>query len=151
MYRKLLEQIAKELGERGEELQPPCSPESLKQLTDMTQAMFSCTVPAEYTEFLRITNGLDWNGLVIYASATTPIVGVGEATIQGFVEANFLWRDYKPNENYLIFAESGLNKYAYNMATYDYQVIDRASMDLVKSTASFEGLVGEVLEAVSPA
>ena|SRR5882724_6467960 len=141
MYQELLEEIAKELEGRGEDLQPPCSADSLKQLGDMAQAVLSCSIPEEYTEFLSMTNGLDWNGLVIYASATTPIVGLDDALIQGFVEANFLWRDYKPNENYLIFGESGLSKYVYNTARSEYQVIDRSSMGIVESVESFTVLL----------
>ena len=147
MYQTFLEEIARQMEEDGEQLQPACSPESLKQLASTAQTVFSRGLPTEYTNFLSITDGLDWNGLVIYASATTPMPGHDDEFIQGFIEANLLWRDYKPNENFLIFGESGLSKYVYNIAASEYQVIDRPSMDVIGSVASFDELIAEALKS----
>jgi hypothetical protein len=146
MYQTFLEEITRQMEEDGDQMQPACSPESLKQLEATAQAIFSRGLPVEYFRFLSLTNGLDWNGLMIYASATTPIVKHDEAFIHGLIEANLLWRDYKPNEKFLIFGESGLSKYVYAIASSEYQVIDRSSMDAVKSVASFDELMAEALE-----
>src|SRR5262245_22781847 len=127
MYRTILDEIGEQMSEAGRQLQPPCPARSLEYLAGMVRAVFACPLPASYAEFLGGTDGLEWNGLMIYASATTPVSGSEQASIQGFVEANLLWRDYQPNEDFLIFGESGLSKYVYNLARSEYQIMDRPS------------------------
>jgi hypothetical protein len=145
MNKELLQEIGEALESANEASPPPCPPEALEKLEKMTQAVFSHGLPPEYAAFLQVMDGLDWNGLVIYASSTRPAGEPEGAFIQGFVEANLLWRDYEPNKEYLIFAESGLSKYAYNLAQAEYQILDRPSMAVVKSVASFDDLITEAL------
>ena len=53
--------------------------------------------------FLRAQDGLNHNGLFIYASETVPFVGATDVMLQGIVEANLDWRD--SFRAYLIFGE----------------------------------------------
>lgn len=141
MYEELLKAVDQELLSASAAVQPPGSPETLEKLEKMAQAVFSRGLPPEYAEFLKHMDGLNWNGLMIYASSMRVAADPENSFIQGFVEANLLWRDYDPNKAYLIFAESGLSKYVFNIATSEYQILDRSSMERVKSVGSFEELI----------
>ncbi|MBD2633716.1 MULTISPECIES: YrhA family protein [Aphanizomenon] len=87
-YHQLLETIAQEHQKFQQSMQPPCNPQKLIQLKEKVENQLNCTLPDGYIEFLSITNGLDWNGLLIFASETIPIVGYTDRKIPGFVDMN---------------------------------------------------------------
>lgn len=75
MYRELLKDAEHWLKTYGRSMQPPCSDEAVEELRQRAQSVLGAAIPGEYAVFLRIANGFDWNGCVVYASETTPIVG----------------------------------------------------------------------------
>jgi hypothetical protein len=52
-----------------------------------------------------------------------------ESHILGLVEANLLWREYKPNEDYIFLAESGSVLYCNNLATGKFEIVDRITKE----------------------
>jgi hypothetical protein len=68
-YEPYLERIAGMIKEYpGYEFRPPCLKEGIEDLRERARSVLSLELPAEYLSFLRITDGLEWDGLLIYAS-----------------------------------------------------------------------------------
>jgi len=129
-------------------IQPPCSEEQIERLKMDTEELLYCKVPDQYIEFLRRINGLCWNGLVIYASAKSPLTGfehLPERFIEGLVDANILWRGYEINEDYLVFAESGISLYVYNLIESQYEEQDQSCREVVKVVPDFDHLIASAL------
>lgn len=147
MYEQLLTQVGAEQARYGERSQPPCTEERLERLRRRARQELGAEVPEEYAAFLRTQDGLNHNGLFIYASETSPVNGAPDATIEGFVEANLGWRDDEFFKDYLVYGEGNMDLYVRHLPTGDYQTIDRTPGNLIGTHPSFEQLIAAALQA----
>jgi cell wall assembly regulator SMI1 len=67
-YKHLLTEIDRDIRTIGRTLQPGCTKDQLDQLIKKVQKELGMTLPEGYIEFLSYTDGLLYNGLMIYAS-----------------------------------------------------------------------------------
>jgi len=146
MYQELLKEAMRWLQKYERRPQPPATEEDLVGLVERAQAELGARVPPEYEAFLRVANGFDWNGCTIYGSETRPIAGYADRFIQGFVEANQVWRDDEANREYLYFGDGDISLYGYHLPSRQYQVRDRQSDTLLKVVPSFDALIAAALE-----
>jgi len=147
MYQQLLTRLRLAQATYGEQSQPPCPDERLARLRRRVRDELGADLPDEYAAFLREQDGLNHNGLFVYASEPTPIVGATGATIQGMVEANLIWRDDEHMIPYLVFGDGNLDLYALHVPTGEYQVVDRVPGNLIATYPSFEHLIAAALDA----
>lgn len=147
MYRALLDEVVTWSRAHDRPLQRPCPPAELDTLRRRAHRELGVDVPDAYCGFLSLMDGLDWNGLVIYASKTTPIMGYPDRFIEGFVEATRGWRDYEENSHLLFFGESGLSQYVYDPTKAEFQVLDRQSNALIERAEGLDQLLFKALKA----
>lgn len=147
MYEQLLTEVGAEQAKYGEQSQPPCADERLERLRRRVREELGAELPDEYAAFLRRQDGLNHNGLFIYASETSPLAGAGGAVIEGFVEANLGWRDDEHFNGYLVFGEGNMDLYVRHLPTGDYQVIDRTPGNLIETHPSFDQLIAAALKS----
>jgi hypothetical protein len=144
MYRNLLNRVTEEQRQFRCEPQPPCTEAQLEQLAERAMAELATELPAEYREFLRLTNGLDWNGVVIFASERTPITSYPDRFIYGFVEMNLIFRE-ADDSRFLVFGSDGMDVYTYDQSTSAYEIHDQVSRDLIDTVPSFDALITKAL------
>ena len=133
--------------------QPPAADDRIRDLRQRSRAELGADIPEEYAELLRLADGFDWNGMVVYAAETTPLAGrAGKRPrfIQGFVEQNLRWREYAPAKDYLTFGDSGSSTYVYNVAAQEYQERDRQSDSLIGRHRTLAALLAEGLRHHKP-
>ena len=147
MYQQILAEVAAVQARYGEQRQPPCPDERLADLRRRAHDELGAEIPDEYLAFLRMQDGLNHNGLFIYASETARVVGTAGATIEGFVDANQGWRADEHFTHYLIFGEGNQDLYVRHLPTGAYQVIDRVPGNLVATHPTFEQLLTAALAA----
>ena len=147
MYEQLLTRVGEEQARYGERSQPPCTEERLERLRRRARAELGTEVPEEYAAFLRAQDGLNHNGLFIYASETSPVAGAADATIEGLVEANLGWRDDEFFNDYLVLGEGNMDLYVRHLPTGEYQTLDRTPGNLIESHPSFDQLMAAALKA----
>jgi hypothetical protein len=145
MYQELLRRVADEQRQFGSELQPPATEDQLQLLRDRARAELHAEFPTEYLEFLRLTNGFDWNGVVIYASDTVPIARHPDRTITGVVEMNLNYRDDSRFEDLLVIGSNGMDLYTYRISTGASEIYDEVPHELVETVPTFEELVTKAL------
>jgi len=146
VFKKILEQIREEEEKFGDELQPPCSKESILLLNKEVNSKLDYSIPVQYNEFLLITNGLDYNGLVIYASERSTLIGYEDRIIEGFIDANLVFRESELFENIIVFGESDNVLYIFDKTKNKYRVVDKISLDTVDTIKSFDILIVQALE-----
>ncbi|HEX8349473.1 MAG TPA: YrhA family protein [Hymenobacter sp.] len=139
----LIEEIKQERHHRRAALlmQPPASEEGLRQLRERAANILRYTLPEAYVELLGVVDGIDTNGFSLYASTAQPLAGhIGrpDYIIEGFVEANMLWRSYDPNTAFIFFAESGDIVYCHNLTINKFQVMDRIAQEPDSEADIFE-------------
>lgn len=145
-YDASLQRIAQDLRETGGAFMPPCSEEEIRRLVTEAREALGAEIPRDYLEFLRRTNGLDYNGLVLYAAHPTQIPGLEDTFLEGFVDANLAQRDVDVVRGFLIFGESSLDVYVYNLETKQFEVRDRTSFTRPKPRPSFEQMIADALD-----
>jgi len=146
MYQEHLREIAAQIRADGDEMQPPCSVRQLQRLRNQARAELRTEIPEAYAHFLQLHNGLDWNGLMVYATEKVPIVGYEDRFIFGCVEANLSRRDVAKMKQFLIFGETGDEEYCLETAKSQYVVLDSASTDVLETFPSFDELIAEALQ-----
>jgi len=147
MYRSLVEQVAMGLRTLYKlDPQPPATEASLQHLCQRTRDELSAELPDGYLDFLRITDGLNWNGLFVYASDRNPAINTPTIFMQSFVENNLDWRSYEPHNNYLFYAEGDISLYGYNLVEKRYELQDRSSGDIISTFETFDEMITEALK-----
>lgn len=147
MYQALLRKIAEIDKQFGDSPQPPCSPDSLTNLRHRARKELGHDLPDQYVEFLAVTNGLDFNGLVVYASDRTPIENCPERTIEGFIQGNLGYRGFDLMKDFLIFADDGVVLFTYCISKTRYEVILIVGLTVLESFATFDELLVNAFEA----
>lgn len=148
MYEPYLDEVGRWRSKRGQSLPEPASTEAIEDLRARVTARFGCTLPPAYEEFLARANGLESHGLLVYAC--TPAAD-GASAVPGFVEANVAWRRDDYFFSILIFAESALSLYVYDLDERRYQVLDRRTYGVQRSFAAWQGVLKAALSAHRPA
>jgi hypothetical protein len=150
MYQNLLDEVTQWRKTEGLKIQPPASEQQIELLRRRAAAELDYQIPEHYVGFLRVLNGLNSNGLVLYASETTPMAGREGKVIEGLVEANLLWRDAPSHQSFVFFGEGNISRYAFNQAQSEYQVLDFQTDTLVDSVSSLEQLLAVALREHRP-
>lgn len=141
--RVLLTELQAEFAELGDPMEAPARPAELRKLRDECEARFSYTLPSAYLELLGLHDGLACNGIQLYASEAVvepTESGRPKYLKRGLVEANEVWRDFEPNRDYIVFAESGSDLYQHNLAANRFEVADRVGRTVFNSFATAEEL-----------
>jgi len=145
MYDAILTHIADRMHSYGETLQPPCPEACLMDFKRRAGQELGCDIPAQYIAFLAKANGLDWNGIVVYASKRTPIADYPDRMIDGMVEANLEFRGHVPMRNYLVFADDGVALFTYNMSNTKFEAVTRVGLTVLECFDSFDEMLARAL------
>jgi hypothetical protein len=147
---ELLEMIHAEQRNCGESVRPPARPEDIRTLTDQARLLLGAKLPQGYLDFLASSDGLDYDGLVIYDSVSSPEQRT-QGFWQGFVSANLSWRDNPANRELLIFGDSDMDLYVQHINSGTFRRIDKIAHDRVEVFPSFEAMLEAALRTRMPA
>ena len=117
----------------------------MEKLRRRVREELGAELPEGYADFLRSTDGMNWNGLYVHPSETSEIADHPGHVLTGFVETNLGLRDDDRFEDLLVFAEDSLDFYARRVSTGEFQVFERVPLDLVETFPSFDALMGAAL------
>ena len=146
MNDELLQQVQSDQRSAGEPVRPGATAEQLDEVRRQARARLGVEVPKAFLEFLRATNGLDYNGLVVYDCTSNPQARSGEFW-QGLVAANLLWREDPSLRSTLVLGDSDLDLFAWRPDTGAWVRMDRIAHDRQQAYASFEAMIEEALQA----
>ncbi len=118
---KYLEVIRKTLARFDEELLPPANDAQIKRMVTRSLKELGASPPDGYCDFLRKADGLDFNGMMIYASSQLPDT---EPDLPGFIEINLerFRGDLTGFERTLVFGEDSQQFYALDLDSGVYRV-----------------------------
>ncbi|WP_231590643.1 YrhA family protein [Hymenobacter terrenus] len=135
----------------GRPIAPAATTEELRMVQEEATQKLRYTLPPAYLDLLRLSNGLDWNGVQLYASQPRTRVtpeGRMKYLFRGIVEANEQWRDFPPNEEFIFFAESGDVLYCYNLTSGKFEIVDRITKEMDDDQTDAFDTCEELLETL---
>lgn len=144
-YVELLSKIERLASSYNLQLQPPCLPDQVAQLRRDSRTRLDIDPPVQYIELLAVHNGLDWDGLSIYGSEPSLIIGFPDREIGGFVEENAIRRVAPEWSNYAVFADTGDDCYCMHLVRQYFCVLDSVSLDEVEQYQSFDDMISGAL------
>ncbi len=132
----VLSEIQAEKRDAEETVRPPADEAAIAQLQNDASGQLQVALPEGYIAFLRRSDGIDFNGTVIYGATLQD-----SPYLPDFQKANALFG----NLDYVLYGETGDELFAQHRATGAWQIIDRASLSPLESFASFEALLEHAL------
>ena len=94
MYQMELDAVKAIKKEYGENLPPPADELEIKRFSEVFGEVFRIEIPQEYLAFLRLCNGFEFNGCIIYSC---------QNMVENQLDYDFL------TDNYIVFAEYDKN------------------------------------------
>ncbi len=151
MWQNMVASAIETLQEYGVQPEPPCPESDIDALANRSRTLLGMELPLVYKELLRRQNGLDWNGLVIYASRRGNLHGFTDRTIEGLIEANLSWRDVDDDvKDYLVLGDHGETLFAYHNPTKKYRELDTCGLTVIKRHWDCGSLFVSALQAHLP-
>lgn len=123
-------------------LQRPCSSEQIAYLFSRSQEELLFDIPNAYVDFLMRMNGLAVDQLTIFGCEDiSSVQHLGQTLIPGFIEENLgLRKDINLYQDFIVFAKSDLDYYAYNLGAGQYQCISNGCLDTMDVFLSAEDM-----------
>ena len=148
-WKDLLIEIEKIEKKYGSSLRNPASDtEIIKMNHNIQQKLGNIILPKSYIELLKIINGLDFNGLVIYGVDEVLLDKEVDENIHGFIETNELWDENDWQKQYIFFGDSDTAWYCYDLKESVYVELDKPSGTLIQSFESFDSMLSDAFETI---
>jgi hypothetical protein len=143
--KKFIERIEKIKSTYKKAINPPATDGQINDFKEKFSTAYGLNAPNGYLIFLKHADGLSFNGYRIYGTSNK--TSNGEQ--QGFFEINESWHNTLPdidiNEDYILFADSGLDKFIMRISNRSFYSVDRVSDEVVETFASAEAMIEYIL------
>ncbi|MEW9676257.1 YrhA family protein [Lentibacillus sp. L22] len=142
MIKELINQLKSEMKSFGEKPPQPADETSLKKVRKWVLNRFEGeNFFNEYEEFLKVMNGFDYNGLIIYNS------DINDEN-NGFINANTIWWENEELENYVFFGDSDISWLCYDLKHKRFCELDKPSGDLIEVYTTYEQMLEEAIRNI---
>ncbi|MFJ5966188.1 YrhA family protein [Bacillus sp. NPDC093026] len=142
MVLELLEEIEKIKNQDGKSIMLPASDKNIQLIKEwVSKNVRENLWISEYEKLLKIANGLEFNGLVIYNAKS-------DDENNGFIGANEIWRDNEWDSDYLFFGDSSISWYCFDIDKCVFLELDKPSGEIMEEYKSFEDMINEAIKSV---
>ncbi|MFS8304205.1 YrhA family protein [Bacillus altitudinis] len=148
-WKESLIEIAKIEEKYGNSLRKPASDTEIIKMNDMIKKRWeNIELPGGFIEFLKLVNGLDFNGLVIYGVDKTLLDTEIDEDIHGFIETNETWHENDWQKQYIFYGDSDTAWYCYDQEKRMYVELDKPSGTFIQSFESFNHMLNDAIETI---
>lgn len=102
-------------------------------------------LPNEYIEVLRIINGMEFNGFILYGIDQRLLDEQQNEKIYGLIEYNKLWYENEWNKQYIFLGESNMSWYVYDLAAHKFCELDNPSGAEMEKFNNLDHMVEKLL------
>ncbi|MED2324762.1 YrhA family protein, partial [Bacillus thuringiensis] len=107
---------------------------------------FNIDLPNEYEEFLRIVNGFEFDGLIIYGVDPSLLETERDETVYGLLENNKIWYENEWQQEYLFLGDSDIAWFCKNISEGTYLELDKPSGTVMETYNDFNTMLEEALK-----
>ncbi len=143
MWKETLEKVREQEAGFGGELNGPASESEIKKFKEEI-AKVGAVVPDEYFDFLRVINGFEYNGVIVYGIDEELLEKETAKGITGLLLQRKVWGETSSGA-YTYLGESSMDLYAYGVNTKKFYVLDNGSDDVMEEFDTFDELLEKVM------
>lgn len=143
MWKEILEKVRAQEAGYGGKLNGPASEAEIKKFQDEIQKE-GASVPDEYYDFLRVINGFEYNGFIIYGIDEDLLDKETAQGTTGFLFQREVWEETASGE-FTYLGESSIDLFAYGVETKKFYVLDNGSDDIMEEFDSFDALLERIM------
>jgi hypothetical protein len=129
----------------GEAVQAGADEARIAALRAELKAAFGATLPDDYAALLRRSDGVDFDGLVLYGSWQSEATPGPAGFWQGLVAANKLWREGPGHERYLVLGETDIDLFTVDLDGSNPVLRDKVSSDVNETFPSVAAAIQRLL------
>lgn len=139
-----LEEIKTEISQYGEKLNDGVSGKEAHTLIVKAEEELNISLPSEYISMLKVVNGVEFNGFIIYGADEEFLNNAPNQMVNGVIDNNKVWYENEWQKQYLFLGDSSISWYVYDVETKKYLVLDKPSGDEMKEYVSFDALLKKI-------
>lgn len=127
MWKIKLEEIIEEKNLYGEQINSGASEVELVKFELSVKEKLQKDLPIEYSNVLKIVNGLEFNGFILYGIDEVLLEKKPNQHINGLISFNQIWYENEDQKKYLFLGESNISWYVYDTKNERYIELDNPS------------------------
>ena len=145
MWKENLGRIIQEEAKYSEELNSGISEEEAKLFIKEVQDEFNITLPEDYIKILKVVNGIEFNGFILYGVDEPLLQEVPKRYVNGLIDCNKVWYENEWQKQYLFLGESSMSWYVFDLKTKQYCELDNPSGDVCEKFNNLEQMLDKML------
>ncbi len=145
MWEDKLKEIENEKIMYGEAINKGASDSEIHKLEQEIIIKLETTAPYEYISLLKIVNGIEFNGFIIYGVDENYLEIDPEQHINGLIEMNQIWYENEEQKKYLFLGESNIGWYVYDKESKSFKELDNPSGRECRLFDDFDSMIDNIL------
>lgn len=127
MWKIKLEEIIEEKNLYGEQINSGANEVELAKFIISVKEELQKDLPTEYSDVLKMVNGLEFNGFILYGIDEVLLEKKPNQHINGLISFNQIWYENEDQKKYLFLGESNISWYVYDTNNERYIELDNPS------------------------
>ncbi len=145
MWEKYFLEIKDKREKRGRKLNTSAFNKQIELLAKAVKERFGYTLPEQYLDFLKIVNGLEFNGFIFYGVDNSLLEVHNNQKVYGYVYTNEIWYENEHLKQYMFFGESNISWYCFDLLSNIYVELDNPSGTLMHTYSDFNSMLEKAL------
>lgn len=145
MWKIKLEELIQQKRLFGENVNIGATEQKIHLFIKTVKDELNIDLPNEYIEVLRIINGMEFNGFILYGIDQRLLDEQQNEKIYGLIEYNKLWYENEWNKQYIFLGESDISWYVYDLTAYKFCELDNPSGTEMEKFNNLDHMVEKLL------
>ncbi|WP_225435368.1 YrhA family protein [Bacillus aerolatus] len=129
----------------GERINTGASEEELTEFQKSVKEELHNELPNEYINVLKIINGLEFNGFILYGIDEVLLGNKPNQHIDGLITSNQIWYENEEQKKYLFLGESNISWYVFDINKTQYIELDNPSGREMVKFKEFDEMFEKIL------
>ena len=144
-FRQKLKEIIQEMAMYGEKVNSGAGEKELTEFNEKSIEELNINLPQEYLKLLKVINGIEFNGFIIYGIDEELLEKTPNQNINGLIEFNKIWYENEWQKQYVFLGESNISWYVYDYIDKKYYELDNPSGTVCEEFSDLESMVKKIL------
>ncbi len=145
MWKEKLEAVKQEMAVYDDEINDGITEEEAVTFKLAAEEALHFSPPEEYVNVLKIVNGVEFNGFILYGVDEPLLHEAPNQYVNGFIDNNEVWHENEWEKPYVFIGDSSISWYAYDQDAKKYYELDKPSGTEYRTFESLEELLEQPL------